>query len=496
VLIATDASGVSYENAACPVGGSTISCTIVGLPNDIAYTAVARAITSAGRGAVSNVTAAQTPVDAPMAVTNLATSTSNNDLLVTWAPPTALDGTFLRYDIFVAPIGSSYPSTTPYNVTDVNATSTTIANILNQTSASPSPTPSPSTSTARIAFRRASVSSPAPSSTSSSMPQVSGAPDGYKVQIVTITSSSTVASNSNTTSAMQTNFAVPLAPSQLTLTITGSDLLASWSAPTADGGSAVTGYDVKVNGSIACPATTSLFCAITAMQPGRTYSIEVFAINSIGLSAASAASHSVDALPVAPGANGSSFSSSNGMTVLSTSAKTISTKGGQLLTLLARNFAGVTDALLEGKQLRIVSNSEDHITLEMPEHASGVVDLSFKSKLGTLVFQDAVRYVAPPRADASQTFSRYRATFVATNSRMIASIKSVVQANEKPKAMVCVGLVPLKYTANDIKLAKVRAANVCAVGAKLDGQLAVRSTTGITKLTGPAARAVKVTYKY
>jgi hypothetical protein len=279
-------------------------------------------------------------------------------------------------------------------------------------------------------------------------------------------------------------------------TITGSDLLASWSAPTADGGSAVTGYDVKVNGSIACPATTSLFCAITAMQPGRTYSIEVFAINSIGLSAASAASHSVDALPVAPGANGSSFSSSNGMTVLSTSAKTISTKGGQLLTLLARNFAGVTDALLEGKQLRIVSNSEDHITLEMPEHAAGVVDLSFKSKLGTLVFQDAVRYVAPPRADASQTFSRYRATFVATNSRMIASIKSVVQANEKPKAMVCVGLVPVKYTANDIKLAKVRAANVCAVGAKLDGQLAVRSTTGITKLTGPAARAVKVTYKY
>jgi hypothetical protein len=72
----------------------------------------------------------------------------------------------------------------------------------------------------------------------------------------------------------------------------------------------------------------------------------------------------------------------------------------------------------------------------------------------------------------------------------------VVQANEKPKAMVCVGLVPVNYTANDIKLAKVRAANVCAVGAKLDGQLAVRSTTGITKLTGPAARAVKVTYKY
>jgi hypothetical protein len=62
--------------------------------------------------------------------------------------------------------------------------------------------------------------------------------------------------------------------------------------------------------------------------------------------------------------------------------------------------------------------------------------------------------------------------------------------------MVCVGLVPAKYTATEIRLAKLRAANVCAVGAKLDGNLAVRSTTAVTKLTGPAARAVKVTYKY
>jgi hypothetical protein len=258
----------------------------------------------------------------------------------------------------------------------------------------------------------------------------------------------------------------------------------------------VTGYDVKVNGSLVCPATSALFCAVNGMQPGRTYAIEVFAINAVGLSQASIASHSVAALPVSPGAGGSSLTTSNGMTVLSTSAKTISTKGGQLLTLLARNFAGVTDALLDGKQLRIVSNSEDHITIELPAHAAGVVDLTFKSKLGTLTFQDAVRFVAPPKADSVQKFSRYRANSVSANAKMIASIRSVIEGPDVPKAMVCVGLVPAKFTANDVRLAKLRASNACAVGAKFDGNLAVRATTAVAKMTGPAARAVKVTYKY
>jgi hypothetical protein len=305
-----------------------------------------------------------------------------------------------------------------------------------------------------------------------------------------------VASNSNTTNGFQTNFSVPLSPSQLTLTVTGFDLMTSWSAPTADGGSPVTGYDVKVNGAVVCQATTSLFCEFTGMQPGRTYSVEVVAINAVGFGAAAASSHSVAALPPAPGSSSAGAAMANGMAILGVSAKTALTSGGQLLTLNARNFAGITSALLDGKPVKIVSNSEDHITLELPEHEAGKVDLTFKSKLGILVFQDAVTFVAPPRADAKQTFSRYRTNFVATNAKMVESIRAIVLAQEKPKAMVCVGLVPVKYTANDVKLAKLRAANVCAVGAKLDGDLAVRSTTGITKLTGPAARAVKVTYKY
>ncbi|MFM6939458.1 MAG: beta strand repeat-containing protein, partial [Rhodoluna sp.] len=280
VLIATDVNGNSYENAACPVTAGSVTCTIVGLPNDVAYTAVARAITSAGRGAVSNVTVSQTPVDAPLAVTNLAAATSNNNLVVTWTPPTALDGTFLRYDVYVAPIGSDLPTTTPYSVTDPNATTTTIQNILAQSStstATPTPTPTITTASARVSFRRASITSPTPTPSPSSSGQQNNvsAPAGYQVRIVTITSSRSVAATDNSTNGFQTNFEVPLSPQQLTLTPSGADLMISWSAPTADGGSTVTGYDVKVNGTTVCAATTDLFCNFTPMVAGQTYNVQV-----------------------------------------------------------------------------------------------------------------------------------------------------------------------------------------------------------------------------
>jgi hypothetical protein len=237
VLIATDTQGNTYENAACPTVGTSITCTIVGIPNNIAYTAVVRAITTAGRGAVSNVSMSQTPIDAPMAVTNLSAATSSNNLVVTWTPPIAATGAGVTgYDVYVAPIGQAFPETTPYRISGATSDSATITNLLNQTStpsASPTPEPTVTTSTASITFRRASVSSPTPSPSLSTPTAV--APAGYQVRIVTIIGSSAIASDTNTTNGFQTNFSVPLSPSQLTLTPDGRDLMISWSAPTADG---------------------------------------------------------------------------------------------------------------------------------------------------------------------------------------------------------------------------------------------------------------------
>jgi hypothetical protein len=305
VLIATDSSGLTYENAACPVLTTTITCTIVGIPNNVAYTAVARAISTAGRGAVSNVTMSQTPIDAPMAVTNLSAATSSNNLVLNWTPPVAAAGNGVTgYDVYVAPIGSAFPDTTPYHVSGAAADSTTIQNVLNQTTTQGASVRSTTDvnfqrASATISFRRASVSSSTPSPSASQDPTP---PAGYQVKIVTLSIWGSYATDTNSTIGFQTNFAVPLSPSQLTLTPSGSDLMISWSAPTADGGSTLIGYDVAVNGTLICSSTTALFCDFNPMVAGQTYNVQVFALNSVGRSTPSAASHAVPAPPAPPAA--------------------------------------------------------------------------------------------------------------------------------------------------------------------------------------------------
>ena len=234
------------------------------------------------------------------------------------------------------------------------------------------------------------------------------------------------------------------------------------------------------------------------MTAGRTYSVSVVAKNAVGSGVAAGDSYSTPAPPVAAGAGGGglNLANSNGMAILSGSVKQVSTRGGSILTLHARNFAGVYSATMDGQNLRIVSNGEDEITLELPTHAAGSVDITFKSKIGTLVFQDAVTYVAPPRAPITQRFSRFGAKSVAATGRIRDSISGVVLGIEKPKAMVCIALVPFKHSATTVKIARQRAANLCAVGSTLDGFLVVRPTTKLTALTGPNARAVEVTYSY
>jgi hypothetical protein len=315
------------------------------------------------------------------------------------------------------------------------------------------------------------------------------------VSVVTITQSSSVPSSTNTSSGIQTSFSSPLAPSRLTLDPADTKILISWTPPTADGGSAVTGYDVSVNGSMICASTTALTCQYDGMTAGRTYSVSVIARNAVGSGVAASDSYSTPAPPAIAGAS-ANLANSNGMTILSGSVKTVSTRGGSLLTLHTRNFAGVTSATIDGQALKIVSNAEDEITLELPEHAAGSVDITFKSRIGTLVYQDAFTYVAPPRSPVTQQFSRFGATSVTASARMIESIRAVVLAKEKPKAMVCVALVPQKHSATTVKLVRERAANACAVGAKLDGNLVIRPATQLTNLIGPAARAVLVTFSY
>jgi uncharacterized repeat protein (TIGR02543 family) len=59
----------------------------------------------------------------------------------------------------------------------------------------------------------------------------------------------------------------------------------SWSAPTIDGGSPITGYTVTTTGGLTCTTTTTS-CRITGLTNGTAYAFSVIATNSLGQSSA------------------------------------------------------------------------------------------------------------------------------------------------------------------------------------------------------------------
>ena len=77
---------------------------------------------------------------------------------------------------------------------------------------------------------------------------------------------------------------VPSAPGSVVATATVGGATASWSAPSSDGGSPITGYTVAVTPATASAQVTvsGLTATVTGLPPGRTVAILVSAVNAIG----------------------------------------------------------------------------------------------------------------------------------------------------------------------------------------------------------------------
>jgi uncharacterized repeat protein (TIGR02543 family) len=123
----------------------------------------------------------------------------------------------------------------------------------------------------------------------------------------------------------------PGAPTNVSATSSGNQQsVISWSAPTTNGGSAITGYTVTANTGGTC--TTSAFsCTISNLANGTAYTFTVTATNSVGTSVASSSASATTAALYAvtfDAKGGTAVSSGSFLTASTVSEPTAPTRAG------------------------------------------------------------------------------------------------------------------------------------------------------------------------
>ena len=235
-------------------GSTTTSRTITGLTNGTAYTFTVAAANAVGTGAASNPSAAVVPraaATAPGAPTGVAGTAGNASVALNWTAPADNGGSAITSYRITPFVGTT--AQTPID-TGSATTSSTITGLTNGTAY-----------TFKVAATNG-VGTGTPSTASD--PVTPAAPT------------------------------VPGAPARPAAAAGDKSVTVTWTAPSSDGGSAITGYRITpFAGSTAQTpidtGSTSLSRTITGLTDGTAYTFTVAATNAIGTGAASPASAAV-----------------------------------------------------------------------------------------------------------------------------------------------------------------------------------------------------------
>ena len=127
----------------------------------------------------------------------------------------------------------------------------------------------------------------------------------YRIYVLAINNASTninTVSPPSAPSAIVTpgNPAVPGAPTGVTAIAGIGQATVSWTAPSSQGSSAITGYTVTGSPGGSC-STTATTCTITGLTAGTSYTFTVRATNAVGTGTASAPSNAVTPTATVPG---------------------------------------------------------------------------------------------------------------------------------------------------------------------------------------------------
>jgi chitodextrinase len=328
-----------YTVLSSPAGGSATTTgatlvTVAGLTNGTPYTFSVVATNAAGDSLASAASTVVTPKTVPGAPTSVSATAGNAEASVSWSAPASTGGSVITgYTV------TSSPGAHSITTADGTATSATVPGLTNgagytftvvatnaagnsgESTASATVTPktvpgAPTAVTATAGNTDASVSWTAPSSNGSAITgyTVTSSPEGViatttgaaSVTVTgltngtayTFTVAATNAVGESPASAASTAVtpstpSAPGAPTGVTATAGDAEALVSWTAPTDNGGSIITGYTVisypgAVSFAVANGAARSV--TVTGLTNGTTYTFTVVATNAVGDSPESNAS--------------------------------------------------------------------------------------------------------------------------------------------------------------------------------------------------------------
>jgi RHS repeat-associated protein len=350
-------------------GGAATSATVTGLTNGTSYTFTVTAKNSRVTGAASAPSASVVPAAPPGAPTGVVAVPGNGQATVSWTAPASNGGSpIISYTVTSAPGGLVATTTGATSVTVTGLTNGTAytfkvvaANAVSSSASSAASTAvtplgapgTPSNVAAAPGNGQATVSWSKPASnggsaitaytvtaspggitattTGATTVTVTGLTNGTAYTFTVTATNAQGTSASSVASAPVTPAMLPGAPSGVHATAGNASATVSWTAPTSDGGSPITGYTVTASpGNSKTTTTGATSVTVTGLTNATAYTFKVTATNAIGTGPSSTASAAVT--PTGPPAppTGVTATPGNGQAGVSWTAPT--SNGGSPIT--------------------------------------------------------------------------------------------------------------------------------------------------------------------
>ncbi len=403
----------------CSTMGAT-SCTVIGLTNGTAYTFTAHATNAVGNSAESSPSSAVTPATVPDPPTAVSAVRANGSAVISFTAPTNSGGAAVTGFTAMASSGGATGScsTSPCSVTGlangtaytftVHATNTVGNSVESSASAAVTPATVPDPPTSVSATRgnaSASVSWSAPASNGGS------AITGYRVTAspggtgATCTTSPCVVSGlangtaytftvhatnllgdstESSVSAPVTPATVPDSPASVSATRANTSATVSFSAPTNNGGSAVTGYVATASPGGAVASCSVSPCSVSGLTNGTAYTFTVHATNAVGNSAESSPSNAVTPATEADPPTGVSATRGSGSAAVAFTAP-VNNGGSSVTGYVVTASPGGQSCSTSGATSCTVTGLTDGTAYTFTVHATNAVGNSAESSASAAV---------------------------------------------------------------------------------------------------------------